>query len=43
VASFLGGPVIIGFISKAINLQVALGFVSIIGLLWVFLTTKIKL
>ncbi|MEP7268575.1 MAG: MFS transporter [Saprospiraceae bacterium] len=43
VATFLGGPVIIGFISTAINLRVALALISLIGLLWVFLTSKIKL
>ncbi len=43
VISFLGGPVIIGFISTAINLQVALALISLVGLLWVFLASKISL
>lgn len=43
VATFLGGPVILGFISSATSLRVALSLISIIGLLWVYLTSKIKL
>lgn len=43
VSAFLGGPVIIGFISNAANLRVALSLVSLVGLVWVSLTTKIKL
>lgn len=43
VVTFLGGPVIIGFVSSAINLRVAMALISLIGILWVFLTSKIKL
>ncbi len=43
VISFLGGPVIIGIISTAINLQVALALISFIALLWVYLSSKISL
>ena len=43
VATFLGGPVILGFISSASSLRIALSLISIIGLLWVYLTSKIKL
>lgn len=43
VATFLGGPVIIGFISTAINLRVAIALLGLIVLLWVHLTSKIKL
>ena len=43
ISAFLGGPVIIGFISNALNLRIALALVSLIGLVWVFLTSKIKL
>lgn len=43
VTSFLGGPVIIGFISNALNLQIALFLISLVGLLWVYLASKINL
>jgi predicted MFS family arabinose efflux permease len=43
VATFLGGPVILGFISTLSSLRVALALISIIGLFWVYLTSKIKL
>ncbi|MEP7320907.1 MAG: MFS transporter [Saprospiraceae bacterium] len=42
ISAFLGGPVIIGFISSAINLQTALFLVSLMGLGWVFLSSRIK-
>lgn len=42
VTSFLGGPVIIGFISSALNLQIALFLICITGLVWAYLSTKIK-
>jgi MFS family permease len=43
VVSFLGGPVLIGFISSAINLRVALALIGLTGLVWVYLTGKLKL
>lgn len=43
VTTFLGGPVIIGFISKAIHLQAALFLVCLAGLVWVYLSTRLKL
>ncbi len=43
VVAFLGGPVMIGFISKAINLQTGIGLVCIVGLLWSWLSGKVKL
>jgi len=42
VTSFLGGPVIIGFISSALNLQIALFLICITGLVWAYLSTKIN-
>lgn len=42
VTSFLGGPVIIGFISSGLNLRIALFLISVVGLLWAYLSTKIK-
>ncbi len=43
VATFLGGPVIVGFISSWSSLRVALALIGFICLLWVYLTSKIKL
>ncbi|WP_064197379.1 MULTISPECIES: MFS transporter [Emticicia] len=43
MAGFLAGPVFIGFISKSINLPFALSVVAILGLVWAFLVSRVKL
>jgi predicted MFS family arabinose efflux permease len=40
---FLAGPVLIGFISKSVNLSFAFVVVGILGLIWAFLVSKVKL
>jgi MFS family permease len=43
ILGFLAGPVVIGFISKAINLPFAFGVITVLALLWSFLVSKVKL
>ena len=43
IAGFLAGPALIGFISKAANLSLAIGLIASLGLLWAFLTSRVKL
>jgi MFS family permease len=43
IMGFLAGPVVIGFISKAINLPFAFGVITVLALLWSFLVSKVKL
>ena len=43
IAGFLAGPALIGFISKAANLSLAIGLVAGLGLLWAFLASRVKL
>jgi MFS family permease len=43
IFGFLAGPVVIGFISKAINLPFAFLVIASLALLWSYLVTKVKL
>lgn len=43
IMGFLAGPVVIGFISKTINLPFAFGVITALALLWSFLVSKVKL
>ena len=43
MAGFLAGPVIIGFISKSINLPFAFSLVAVLALIWAFLVNRVKL
>ncbi len=43
MAGFLTGPVIIGFISKSVNLSFAISLIAILALVWAFLANKVKL
>ncbi|TAH14753.1 MAG: MFS transporter [Runella slithyformis] len=43
IAGFLAGPAIIGFISNAVSLSIAVGLVAILGLIWAFLASKVRL
>jgi MFS family permease len=43
ILGFLAGPVVIGFISKAINLPFAFGVIMVLALLWSYLVSKVKL
>lgn len=43
MAGFLLGPVVIGFISKAISLPFAFGLVAILALIWSVLSRQVKL
>ena len=43
IGGFLAGPVIIGFISKLVNLPFAIGLVAVLAFLWAFLAKKVKL
>jgi Na+/melibiose symporter-like transporter len=43
MAGFLAGPVIIGFISKSVNLPFAFSLVAILALVWAFLVNRVKL
>jgi MFS family permease len=43
IGGFLAGPVVIGFISKATSLPIAIGVIAVLALLWAFLSGKVKL
>lgn len=43
MAGFLLGPVVIGFISKAVSLPFAFGLVAILAFMWSVLSRKVKL
>jgi MFS family permease len=43
MAGFLAGPVIIGFISKSVNLPFAFSLVAVLALIWAFLVNRVKL
>lgn len=43
MGGFLAGPVLIGFISKSINLPFAFSIVAILALVWAFLVNRVKL
>ncbi len=43
IMGFLAGPVVIGFISKAISLPIAFGLIVVLALVWSFLVRKVKL
>lgn len=43
MAGFLAGPVIIGFISKSVNLPFAFSLVAILAIIWAFLVNRVKL
>ncbi len=43
MAGFLAGPVVIGFISKSVNLPFAFSLVAILALIWAFLVNRVKL
>ena len=43
MAGFLAGPVIIGFISKSINLSFAFSLVAVLAAVWVYLVNRVKL
>ena len=43
MGGFLAGPVLIGFISKSINLPFAFSIVAVLALVWAFLVNRVKL
>ncbi|WP_394993322.1 MFS transporter [Emticicia sp.] len=43
MAGFLAGPVIIGFISKSVNLPFAFSLVAVLAIIWAFLANRVKL
>ena len=43
MAGFLAGPVIIGFISKSVNLPFAFSLVAVLAIIWSFLVNRVKL
>ena len=43
MVGFLAGPVIIGFISKSVNLPFAVSLVAILAIIWALLAKKVKL
>lgn len=43
MAGFLAGPVVIGFISKSVNLPFAFSLVAILAIIWAFLVNRVKL
>ena len=43
MAGFLAGPVIIGFISKSVNLPFAFSLVAVLAIIWAFLVNRVKL
>lgn len=43
MGGFLAGPVLIGFISKSVNLSFAFSIVAVLAIVWVFLVKKVKL
>lgn len=43
MGGFLAGPVLIGFISKSVNLPFAFSMVAVLAIVWVFLVNRVKL
>ncbi len=43
MGGFLAGPVLIGFISKSINLPFAFSIVVVLAIIWAFLVNRVKL
>jgi MFS family permease len=43
MGGFLAGPVIIGFISKSVNLPFAFSLIAILAIIWAFLVNRVKL
>jgi len=43
MGGFLVGPVLIGFISKSVNLPFAFSMVAVLAIVWVFLVNRVKL
>lgn len=43
MGGFLAGPVLIGFISKSVNLPFAFSIVAVLAIVWVFLVNRVKL
>lgn len=43
MGGFLAGPVLIGFISKSVNLPFAFSIVAVLALVWAFLVNRVKL
>lgn len=43
MGGFLAGPVLIGFISKSINLPFAFSIVAVLAIVWAFLVNRVKL
>lgn len=43
MGGFLAGPVLIGFISKSINLSFAFSIVAVLAIVWAFLVNRVKL
>jgi MFS family permease len=43
MGGFLAGPVLIGFISKSVNLPFAFSIVAVLAIVWAFLVNKVKL
>jgi MFS family permease len=43
MAGFLAGPVVIGFISKSVNLPFAFSLIAILAIVWAFLVNRVKL
>jgi len=43
MGGFLAGPVLIGFISKSLNLPFAFSIVAVLALVWAFLVNRVKL
>jgi hypothetical protein len=43
MGGFMVGPVLIGFISEATSLSIALGVVTFLALIWMYLSRTVKL
>lgn len=43
MGGFLAGPVMIGFISKSVNLPFAFSIVAVLAIVWAFLVNRVKL
>jgi MFS family permease len=43
MGGFLAGPVLIGFISKSVNLPFAFSIVAVLAIVWAFLVNRVKL
>jgi MFS family permease len=40
---FFGGPVLVGFLAKAFNLQISFGTIAVLVLFWVYFSGKLKI